>query len=421
MPKREKAFLLIVIVVAVLFILRNQLVLMVFEYQRWSRSRLKVEKLPLPEPGEELERDIREYLLENFKTPEEYVVEKFDDHDIVFLGEYHRIKHDPELVQALIPLLYRNGVYNLGLEFACFRDQRLIDALVTGEVYDQALANRVLFDFLYNWGYQEYADIFKAAWELNSRLPDDARRFRIVGLSPYVDWSYVKTEDDRNNPEVMAKVFAEGYGDEVMAKVILREFVSKGEKAFIYCGIHHAFTRYKQPMYDGKKRGFGGFVEWRTGNIVYGAIGERAFTICLHQPWAGDGGYDSPAVYPADGVIDALMKKLGAGYRRVGFDTRGTPFGEIPGKTNVYRYGYDHFTLGDFCDGYIYQGPLSECKSVTPIKGFINKENIELVRLRQRDPERKKSILWHLLSPATFDRIIISSDANIEERFAAFE
>ena len=48
----------------------------------------------------------------------------------------------------------------------------------------------------------------------------------------------------------MQKVWVKGDPDEFMAHIVLAEFVAKHQKALIYSGIHHAFTRYKQPIYD---------------------------------------------------------------------------------------------------------------------------------------------------------------------------
>jgi hypothetical protein len=42
-----------------------------------------------------------EYITTHYQTPEEYLISKFKDHDIVFLGEWHRISHDPELIRRL--------------------------------------------------------------------------------------------------------------------------------------------------------------------------------------------------------------------------------------------------------------------------------------------------------------------------------
>ncbi|NTV81019.1 MAG: hypothetical protein HGA24_06315, partial [Candidatus Aminicenantes bacterium] len=87
------------------------------------------------------------YLRDKGLPPEEYSASKFRDHDIVFIGEHHFIKHDAELVRSLIPVLYRNGVTDLGIEFGCYELQPEADALVTAEAYDEGRARRLMFQW----------------------------------------------------------------------------------------------------------------------------------------------------------------------------------------------------------------------------------------------------------------------------------
>ncbi|MFQ6113848.1 MAG: ChaN family lipoprotein [bacterium] len=370
---------------------------------------------PLPQIDDGLKEELSEYLIQHYQSPGDYIVSKFKDHDIVFVGEYHRIKQNVELIQNIIPRLYENGVYNLGMEFACYADQQKIDSLITAQVYNEAVAREILFNNFVFWGYQEYADIFRAAWRLNRQLPEGPRRFRVVGLNATADWSHVKTEEDRDNPAVMKKVWSNGYSDEIMGKTVLKEFVEKGEKALIFSGSHHAFTEYKQPIYDEENKKFVRFVEDRMGNLVYNVIGKRAITIFLHSPWVNENGYSKPYVYPVDGVIDALMPTLGPQYRCVGFDTKGGPFGSLQGTTTLYKYGYDNFVLGNFCDGYIYQCPLSEYEGVTPIDGFVNMGNIAKAKAQSPNPWFKRpSVMLD-----DFNRAI-AWDADIRRRFRRF-
>jgi len=418
MSKKISILLGVLALLGALFLLRNKIAITLYY------SRLKppenVQKRPLPVLDSTQERELTAYLKEHFQRPEEYILSKFQTHDIVFLGEMHRVRHDVQLVQHMIPLLYKHGIYNLGIEFACRRDQNKIDTLVRAASYNPLLANQILFNYLTSWSYREYADIFKTAWKLNHSLPASAPKFRIVGLHPFVDWSYVNSHEDLTKRQIMAKVFPQGRNsDSLMARIVLNEFVGKHQKALIYCGLHHAFTRYYQPIYNAHKKQFESFITSRMGNIVYREIGERAFTICLHQPWVSAQGWAAPQVYPVDGQIDALMHKLGPEYYPVGFDTHGTPFGKLPGETSLYKYGYSHFTLADFCDGYIFQKPLSEYRSVRHIKGFINKNNLEQARLQLSNPDLKNSIFWKLLSPAAIDSMMYS-DANIEQRIIRF-
>jgi len=365
----------------------------------------KHERLPQQLPTKAI---LLQHLKTHYQTPEQYVLSKFKDHDIVFLGEWHRIRHDPELVQRLIPLLPSVGVHCLGFEFARRIDQPLVDSLLAAPEYDERLAQLILFRQYVFWGYQEYADIFKAAWQLNRLLPAGARPFRILALNNAPDWSPVRSERDRNSRRTMRKVW-HGESEKDWAKVLLEQVVAKGEKALVYCGFHHAFTRYRQPrVANGRFYGFG---DVRVGNHVFAKIGTRAITIYLHAPWPSADGYDKPSVLPADGYIDAVLAELEPQYQRVGFDVVGSPFGKLPGETSVYKHGYHNFTLDMICDGYVCQGPLSSYQGVTPIPGFVNETNIEEARRQSPDPSFRNA------TPEDFMQEL-AKDADIPTRFA---
>src|SRR5574341_506304 len=184
------------------------------------------------------------YLTSHRQSPENYVVSKFRDHDIVFIGEYHRIKHDVELIHRLIPRLYKAGVYNLGIEFACYEDQDRADKLITASTYDEAVARLLIFHGLSDWGFKEYEDIYRAAWKLNKSLPRHAHKFRVVNLGYRPNWPARKeqmTSSDWN------KVWWHGDPDRHMADVVIKEFADKHQKALVYSGQHHAFTRESDP------------------------------------------------------------------------------------------------------------------------------------------------------------------------------
>ncbi|MBN2215589.1 MAG: hypothetical protein JW723_15260 [Bacteroidales bacterium] len=101
------------------------------------------------------------YLNNNWKTPEEYVISKFQEHDYVFLGEMHRIKHDVELISNLIPVLYKNKICCLGIEFGDYSDQTLIDSMLKAPEFDRKLARSFVFDFYPAWAYKEYVDLYQ--------------------------------------------------------------------------------------------------------------------------------------------------------------------------------------------------------------------------------------------------------------------
>jgi hypothetical protein len=342
------------------------------------------DKLPLPVLDEALRAELTDYLLIHHQTPEQYVISKFKDHDIVILGEQHRARHDPLLVQTLLPLLYKAGIYTLGTEFARRIDQPMIDSLLNSPDYDEALANEITLRQFVHWGYVEYVDIFRAAWQLNKDIREGERKFRILALNNTADWSIIKTKADFENMELRKKASgSQTEGD--WADALLREVVEKKEKALVYCGIHHGFSEYRQPRIDAENK-FTGFNEDRLGRHLHNAIGKRVVTIYLHNLWINVDGFDKPVVYPADGYIDALMSTFDSTKWRVGFDSRGTPFEKLTGKTSYYSLGYENFDLGTFCDGYIFQMPFSHYQPVTCIEGYYTEKNIDYARRNAVNP-----------------------------------
>lgn len=326
------------------------------------------------------------YLKSHWKSPEDYVVSKFSDHDIVFVGEYHRIRHDVELIHNLIPRLYQARIYNLGIEFGCYEHQDRVDRLVTAEKYDEDLARWLMFQQFVGWGFKEYEDIYRKAWELNRSLPKGARRFRVVNLGYHADWSALK---EQMTDEDWKKVWTQGDPDEHMAQVVIKEFVGKGQKALIYSGAHHAFTRYHQPVYDFQNQKFVRFNETRMGNIVYAKIPKRVFNIYLHAPWASRARFEDN-IRPVVGVIDAVMSEFGN--RRVGFDAKGSPFGDLPDTESYYSIGYPKFALAVYCDGYIFQKRLEDYEGVTVDPAFITEANFREAIANLPNFERRKFI-----------------------------
>lgn len=333
---------------------------------------------------EQIKSQLMEYVVENHQTPEEYILSKFNDHDIVILGEFQRIKHDPVLIQNLIPKLPDAGVYFLAFEYARRIDQPLIDKLLNASEYDEELARKILFNHWVSWGFQEYLDIFKVAWQLNQDIKDTGRQFRILALNNAYDWSHIKNIEDHENPEIMDKVNIDLQSEDYWAKVIIENVTDKDEKALVYCSYNRAFTQERQPkVYNSK---FDGFFEKRLGNYLYNEIGDKVFTIKLHAPWLSDEGYHRLVVYAADGYIDAILDKLDPQYQNFGVDLKGTPFGELPGETSIYKHAYENFKLNIILDGWVCQGPLTEYEGVTPIKDFINEDNLEEARLQSPIP-----------------------------------
>jgi hypothetical protein len=356
---------------------------------------------------------LQEYLTAHYQTPEDYVISKFTDHDIVFLGERHRLKHDVALVRSLIPRLHEIGIYDLGIEFARFVDQPRIDSLITADVYDEALARQLEFDQWPWWGFQDYIDIYKAAWETNQNRPEGTPPFRVIGLGARSDFSYWQTPEDRENRELNEKVWPDGDGDEYMAAVAIHEILDAGHKALIYSGCNHGYTRYKQTVYDLEKDTLVRLIDDRMGNLVFAKAGDRCFNIFLHSPWPSQNGWEH-SVLPADGLVDSLIARLPDTLQRAGFDVIGTAFGDLPGANSYWKYGYPDFKLADFCDGYIIQGPMTSYEGVSVAKGFFDEHNrlAAIAQIANPDPQVKDT-------SRTVDNLMgsLTNDTKIQEIF----
>ena len=329
-----------------------------------------------PRVDEESLQPYVEFAQSRRQSPEDFVISTFGSHDIVFLGELQKIQQTPQFVARLIPLLYAAGVRNLGIEYALSDSQAEIDALLSRPAYNELKARAIAFEWIVTWGFQEYMDIFKAAWQLNSALPAGASPMRIVGLSVRQNWEFLKTEEDAKNPETLAKIMANGIPDAHMAAVIEREFLRKGQKALVYCSIQHAFTRYRSKEYEKNAAAAKLSETRRAGNIVFDRIGSKAFTIYVHSPWM-DASSQNGTVYPVDGMVDALIDALPAEKKYAGFNLAGTPLGELAVRASSYASGYQSLRLSDLCDGYVILGPISEYRAVTPIPDFVPVDGVD--------------------------------------------
>lgn len=346
--------------------------------------------------------EINDYIHKNSINPSDYVISKFKDYDYVFLGECHRVKHDVDFVASLIPKLYENGITNLGYEMSDYTNQHTVDSLLSAKEWNENLINQTVSrGAAVIWGYSEYLNIFEEIWKLNKSLAPNQPKFRIILIGP-----------EFNPCGKGLDKFGGIYPDSSMAFTLEREVISHNQKALIYCGMHHAFTSYKQPIYDFEKNEFNGFVE-RFGNIIYNKYPNKTFTIFMHAPWGSNKGYNKPSVKPASGVIDSIMNSLNN--TPCGFDVKNTPVGTIKSDNTLYAFGYSDFSLKDYCDGYIFLNPFEKYKNVSVSENYYKGDGFEKMK------EFLKCMGWteEELSQLTVEKVIelVAEEANIERKY----
>ncbi len=330
-----------------------------------------------------------DYLQTEGQSPEDYLVEKFRQYDVILLGEQHLVRDNLLLIQQLIPVLHSNGIYTIGMEFGAYENQQLMDSLVIAEEWDEALAQHMMFDYNVTWAYREYIDVAKAAWAFNNTLAKNDRHFRILNLSYIYNW---EDFEGYRNPASMSKVFSKGTVDRFRADVIEKEVLGINEKILALVGTPHAYTKYGSPYFLYNADDFISFDHNWLGNRLYARHPDQVFNVLLHQPFTKVVNNQYLSISPLDGLMEELMRKNQN--KAVGFDLGDSPVGRLPDQSN-HGIGYTNFKIGRLFDGYIFLKPLKELQSCTVIDGFVNETNIEEALKQFPDPDwhgKKKSL-----------------------------
>jgi hypothetical protein len=298
----------------------------------------------------------------------------------------HRIKHDVKFIQRLIPKLHKAGVYNLAIEFARQEDQALADKLINSDRYDESIARKLIFKCLPYWAMKEYQDIYRTAWRVNKGLTEGQKRFRIINLNYNPEWKHL---EQGNSKEIWKKVLYKGPIDPFMAKVLSKEILDKNEKAAVFCGRHHTFTKFNQPILISKSPRKVKYLKQRFGNIIFRQLkGKQVYSILLHAPFYSN---EDKMVLPADGKIDEIMSK--SGYPSAGIDLNSSPFGNLKEIKSQYAAGPTPLRLKDMYDGYIFLKPIDKYEGCTIDHSFITDKNFqEFLDTTRNIPTRSKSV-----------------------------
>jgi hypothetical protein len=332
-----------------------------------------------------------DYLSSHYLSPKDYVVQKFADHDIVMLSEDHHIKENLLLVQRLVPDLYKNGVYNIGMEFGASEDQARLDSLVNAPRYDENVARQMMFDYNCGWAFKEYMDVYRAAWQLNHSLPKGAKKFRVVNLSYIYNWKGFTGK--QRTPENMQRVFYRGNTEVYRTGIVEKEIISRGEKILILTGTIHAFTHFRQGHFDYFAPGYARFDNGYFGNLLYDKYPNKVFSISFHNVAMNYPDKTPMLVTLTEGRIERLMKQIGN--RPIGFDLKGSPLGLLPDSSS-HSMGYKNFHISQIYDGYVFIKPIHELSGCTIDPMFLTKDNWQRALDNMPDPD------W-LPAPATLE------------------
>lgn len=315
-------------------------------------------------------------LEQNFVTPQDLLLRLFKDHDIILLGEMPKVSNHVYFLSQLIPVLYDNGIRDIGYQYVLYQDQAELDRITTAAVFDDDGAKQLLFNYLVIWGYEEYLQVIRSVWSFNVKLEQGAEKMRLVGLSPFQDYTHIEVEADISDLDILKKVQAEGSPDQFMAEVVQKEFTAGNRKALVYTDSKHVFTRYTLADYTRAAAELGLENTGRLGNILL-ENGVSTGSVFLHALWP-DKEARIGLEYAAGGLLDRLLQVVPAKYRTAGVDLReSSPFASVPITTGLYAEGKSSLSLGDLWDGYIFVGRLHSYRGTMAIDKFITNANFE--------------------------------------------
>ena len=321
------------------------------------------------------------WLRTNAVSPMEYAVAKAQQHQVLVFGEFHGKKDYVDLLNELIPQLYkRAGVTTVAMEVCMGEDNPELERLVTSKTFDRELALKLARHAPWGtWGYKEYWDVFETVWRLNQSIPRNQKKMRVIGLDSPMDLqSMAMTMRDANEPlykycswwEMLrvirfVRIFPKvGARELQMAGQIEREIFNKGEQAIIWIGQAHTHAGPAVFANGNRNNHMGAMLRQRHGDDVY--------FIWLH-------GIDAPAsaVDPGDhgrkpvmaSRIEAMMEQ--SGLATTGFDASASPLGLLR-ETAAADYHFEpRLALTDLTDGYVYLKPWSELTPCTWTPDYI--------------------------------------------------
>lgn len=326
-------------------------------------------------------REAAEWYEREHREPEHYILDRFEEDQIVLIGELGRIRQQIRFMVDLVEVLPLADVYTIGFRHVLAEDQDILDSLLDGErEFDRRTASDLLLRADVLNGYQGYVDILEAVHQYNAERGEDAPRMRVVGLAPQFRYDFVRTREDMDDTGILRQVVGDQAPDEFMADVFEREVLEHGGKAVVFTTLPHAFRGYEAPhlQEEMQELGFEGIVPF--GRYVDGRADGSVTSVLLHGPWP-DEQRPSNLNYAADGYIDSMLEEVPNQLRHGGFDVSpDNPLGAFSVSIGQWAQYHDELQVADVTDGYITLGPIGAYRAARVIPDFYTQDTLEYAR-----------------------------------------
>jgi hypothetical protein len=307
-----------------------------------------------------------DWLNEYGKTPLSYILEKVSQHQVIIFGEVHEFSNYLSFLNDNIPYLYKAGVRVIAMEICRKSDDHLLNKLVIANNYDNDLALEIERHNLWLvWGFKDYWDILKAVWAFNSGLDSSQEKINIIGLETDADMPSISlvlpSEDRKAGPfyekfrifRTAGSIPYVAYRDELMAKEIEDQIISKNKKGIVWVGSAHSYLNFKQPF---SQKG-------RMAYILHKKYGDKVYQIFLH--------YNDYSKQIASLLESSVQRSK---FRQIGFDVLNSPFGILRDSSSEYFRDRPKISFSDIARGYLYLNPIDSLVHCKFIQDFVSKE-----------------------------------------------
>lgn len=316
-----------------------------------------------------------EFLKGQHTSPVDYIFSLFDRYDVIVFGERdHRdttqydlietILADPRFTESVGHIMTESGVNNM---------TPAINRLLSNHYPHDTLFDRAVielyrdFDEIY-WDKTNYIQLLHAIHRINDKLPFE-KKIDLTLLSPAWSWNQ-NPGINRQQYEDAAVSTDYGRYDIILGENAINELFriftsdSPRKKALIILNIPHCLRSGTEPS-----------LLYTACDMIMKRFPGRVANVAVHKadrhtdPESG-----KQTLVPTNrGKWDAAFKANG--YRPVGFDLAGTPFGKD--GYDLYNDNTkgdldDRVTFEECFDGYIFDLPITEHVLTGGIPGFID-------------------------------------------------
>lgn len=272
---------------------------------------------------------IAEYIEQNSYDPYEYILDKFQNSQVVVLGESHWLKAHTEFVEQLLPKLAENNITDYAVEWSNIQMQPQMNKYLASDPEDLSLLYECLAEEydLYGWPYKGYVDIFRTCRKINLSLSKNNEQFRV---------HLVDAPLRNSNTQVPWR------RDRCMGETLAR--ISKdSRKILFHCGATHAILNLKNRNGSRYPTAASVLTQNSSANIFVIRLDYFGFDIHKEQPNSF-----------ANGIFLEINKKNKC--KNIGFDLINSPFENIAAsQLNDLIFSTSHIDdrLIDAYQGYI--------------------------------------------------------------------